>query len=45
MTNETNEKKWTVLRNEVGCKISGDFTEAEIERYTKEGIWAVAQIE
>ncbi len=42
---ETNEKKWTVLRKENGCKISGNFTEAEIERYTQGGIWTVAQIE
>ncbi len=38
-------KKWTVLRNEFGCKISGNMTEEEIEKYIKEGKWTVAQIE
>ncbi len=38
-------KKWTVLRKENGCKISGLFTEEQIKKYTSDGIWTVAQIE
>ena len=38
------QKKWTVLRNEVGCKISGCFSEKEITKYTETGKWTVAQI-
>ena len=44
-TQKTNEKKYTVLTNTVGCKIKGNFTEEEINRYTQEGVWSVAQIE
>ena len=44
MENKKQTKKWTVLRNKEGCKISGLMNEEEIKKYTKKGIWTLAQI-
>lgn len=39
---KTNEiKRWTVFTNKVGCKISGNFTEAEVDKYESQGVWKV----
>ena len=45
METKTNERKWTVLRNTVGCKISGNFTEEEIKSYIQDGTWNITQID